>query len=474
MEQDQTLLYTHRHSSSISLKLSGGSLHQIRYPLLTTDTDFEIVSHRRNTDESSDVILNENRVRQSGSSFTSVNGKEGNEDLSVCVGSVVKPASTLSDAGKPATTAAAITTTYAVARGLLSQYKDSSKVLDISANTRDNVHRQPSVNTSSKWSNPSVSRNSSSSTDDLINNQPPTEDVRGLRPTHVSGIRTPSFHALSIANQQHTSSCVTTTVSEASPVLKHSTQDSVFPSNNSNSSCEAVAVQSLLEVSGELPSSPEITPDDLPALLCSFLFGSPDTITTCDTVTILEQDPQTKCKNGSMDFMLSSLSSDTIQLQSHDKETRSYEILGASPSKIEAESVVSVSGYEISAGDAEKEDDEGGSEVQEERHTEQCVEDISATSTSTSPKKACRTRTRCRVSGRTSGHVKEVQRGISVESGYHTSSENHVKVGMETPSSEEKDKSGDRDDDDDDDDDVDDDDAKDNMNERLVLVPSGE
>jgi len=400
-----------------------------------------------------------------------VNVTEGNEDLSVRVGSVDRPASTLSDAGKPA---AATATTYAVARGLLSQFKDSSAVLYISANTRDNVHRQPSVNTSSNWSNPSVS-SSSSSTDDLINNPPPTEDVRGLRPTHVSGRETPSFHTLSIANQQLASSCVTTTVNEASPVLKYSTRNSVFPSNNNNSSCETVAVQSLLAVSGELPSSPEITPDDLPALLCSFLFGSPDSITSCETVaTTLEEDPQTKCKNGSMDFTLSPLSSDTTQLQSHDKEARNYEILGASPSKSKAESSVNVSEYEISAGDTEKQDGEVGSEVQEERYTEQCVEDIPVTSTSTTPKKACRTKTRCRVSGRTSGHVKEVQRGISVESGYHTSSENHVKLGMETPSSEEKDKTGDRDDDDDDDDDVyDDDDDKDSMNERLVLVPSG-
>jgi hypothetical protein len=262
-------------------------------------------------------------------------------------------------------------------------------------------------------------------------------------------------------------------VSEASPFLKYSTQNSVFPSNNS--SCETVAVHSLLAVSGELSSSLDI-PDDLQALLCSFLFGSPDSVTSCDTVvTSLEEDPQTKCKNGSMDFMLSSLSSDTTQLQSYDKEATSYEILGASPSKSEAESAVSVSGYEISAGDAEKQDDEVGSEVQEERHTEQCVEDIPAASTSATPKKARRTRTRCRVSGRTSGHVKELQRGISVESGYHTSSENQVKLGMETPSSEEKDETGDRDDDDVDDGDVDDDDDdKDGTNERLVLVPSGE
>jgi hypothetical protein len=394
--------------------------------------------------------------------------------MSVCVGSVVRPASTLFDAGKPATSAAAATT-YTAARGFLSQLRYSSKILDISANSRDNVHRQPGVNTSSNWSNTSVSI-SSSSTDDLINNPAPTEDVRGLRPTYVSGIGTPSFHALSIANQQHTSSCVTTTVSEDSPVLKYSTQNSVFPSNNSNSSCETVAVESLLAVSGELPSSPGLTPDDLPALLCSFLVGSPDAITSCDAVvTTLEEDPQTKCKNGSMDFMFSSLPSDTIQLQSHDNEARSYAILGASPSKSEAESAVRVSGYEISAGDAEKQDDEVGSEVHEERHTEQCVEDISATSASTTPNKACRTRTRCRVPGRTSSHVKKLQRGISVESGYHTSSENQVKLGMETPSREEKDKTRDRDDDDDDDDDdADDDDDKDSMNERLVLVPSGE
>jgi hypothetical protein len=175
-----------------------------------------------------------------------------------------------------------------------------------------------------------------------------------------------------------------------------------------------------------------------------------------------------------MDFMLSSLSSDTTQLQSYDKEARRYETLEASPEKSDGESFVSVSGYEINAADAEKQVDEVGSKVQEERHTEQCVEDISATSTSTKPKKACRTRTRSRVSGRTSGLVKEVQRGISVESGYHTSSENHVALGMETPPSEEKDKTGDRNDDDDDDDDVDVNVDKDSMNERLVLVPSGE
>jgi hypothetical protein len=256
-------------------------------------------------------------------------------------------------------------------------------------------------------------------------------------------------------------------VSEASSVLKYSTQNSVFPTSNS-SGCETVAVQSLLAVSGELPSSPEVTLEDLPALLCSFLFGSPDSVTSCDTVvTTLEEDPQTQCKNGSMDFMLSSSSSDTTQLQSHDKEARSYDILGASSSKSDAESVVSVSGHEISTGDAEKQDDEGGSEVQEEQYTEQCVEGIS-TRTSTTSKKTRRTGTRCRVSRRTSRHVKEVQRGISVESGYHTSSENHVTLGMETPSSEEKDKTGDRDDDNDDEE------EEDSMNEHLVYVPAGE
>ena len=471
MEQEQTLLYTHRHSSSISLKLSGGSVHQIRYPLLTTATDVEIVSHRRNTDESSDVIRNENCVRQYGSSFISVDGTEGNEDLSVCVGSLVRPASTLFDAGKSASSTAAAT--FSVARGLLSQFHDYSKVRDVSAATRDTVHRQPSVNTSSNCSNPSVSRSNSVSTDDLIHNPPPTEDVTELRPIYVSGVGTPSFHALSIENQQQTSSCVPNTVSEASSVLKYSTQKSVFPSNNNSSSCETVPVQSLLAVSGDLSSSPEITPEDLPALLCSFLFGSPDSITSCDTVvTTLEEDPQIKCKNGSMDFILSSFSSDTTQLQSHNNESRSYEIFGASPSKSDAESAVSVSGCEISTGDAEKQDIEVGSEVQEERHTGQCVEDIPTTSTSTTPKKACTKRTRCRVSGRTSGHVKEVQRGISVESGYHTSSENHVTLDMETTLSEEKDKTGVGDNDHDDVDD--DDDDRDSTNERLVLVPSGE
>jgi hypothetical protein len=268
-----------------------------------------------------------------------------------------------------------------------------------------------------------------------------------------------------------------TTVSDAAFVLTNPIQNSVSPSNNS--SCETVAVPSLLAVSSELPSSPEVHPEDLPALLCSFLFGSPDSVTSCDTVlTTLEEDTQTKCKNGSMDFMLSSSTSDTTELQSRDKEPRNYEILRASPSKSDAESVVSVTGYEISTGDAQQQDDKGGSKVQKEQHTEQCVEDISFTHSSTTSKKARRTRTKCRVSRRTSGHVKEVQRGISVESGYHTSSENHVTLGMEAPSSEEKDKTGDRDDDHDDndhhDDGDDDDDDKDGVNERLVLVPSGE
>lgn len=437
-------------------------MHQIRYPLLTTATDGEIVSHQRNTDESSDVTRNENRVRQSGSSVLLLTDTEGNEDLSVCVGSLLGPTSTLLDAGKSATSAAA----YAVARGLLSQFQDSNKVLDISRSTRDNVHRLACVNTSSNCSNPSVSRSSSSSTDNVISSPPRTADVTELRPIHASERGTPPLRALSIANEEHTSPRDATTVSDASSVLKYSTQNYVFPGSNS---CEAVEVQPFLAVSDGIPSSPEVTPEDLSALLYSFLFGSPDSVTSCDTVvTNLEEDPQTKCKNGSMDFMLSSSSScDNTQLQSHDKEARSNEILGSSPSKSDAGSAVSFSGQEISTGDAEKEDNEGGSKMQEERYTEQCVEDISSTSTSKTSKKVRRTGTKCRLSRRTSGHVKEVQRGISVESGYHTSSENHVTVGMETPSSEEKDKTGEREDDKDDD-------EEESMDERLVFVPSGE
>jgi hypothetical protein len=154
-----------------------------------------------------------------------------------------------------------------------------------------------------------------------------------------------------------------------------------------------------------------------------------------------------------MDCALSPSTSDITRLQPDDNEAKNCEILRASPTKSDAGSVVSVSGDEIRTEGAEKQIDEGRSEVLEVCNTKQCVEEVS----STTDKR------------HTNSHVKEVQRGISEESGYLTSSENHVTSGMETSTTttranEENDKIGDRDDEDDDSD----------MDEQLVLVPSGE
>jgi hypothetical protein len=170
-----------------------------------------------------------------------------------------------------------------------------------------------------------------------------------------------------------------------------------------------------------------------------------------------------------MDFMLSPPASDITQLQPHDNEERICEVLEASPSKSDAESVVSVNEDEIMSNDAEKQDDGESSKVCEECNTEQCVHEVSSPPTaSASTEKECKTRTKCRMSIRSSSHIREVQRGISEESGYQTSSENHVTSGMETPStgrgaSDDNDKTGDEDDEDNDND----------TDEDLVLVPSG-
>ncbi|PNF16729.1 hypothetical protein B7P43_G00873 [Cryptotermes secundus] len=453
MEQERVLRCTSLNSSrSLSLKLSGGSVQHIRDPLLQAASDVAIISHQPKADESSDVIHNENHVRQSENSFLLLNGKAGYEDISVCVGTLVRPAPTPRDAGKSATSAAA----YAVARGLLSQFQDSTKDLNKILSSADTVNGFLCVNTSSDR-NHLILRSNSSPSEDLIHNPPSTEDVKELLPIHFSGVGTSS-----LVNQD-ISTCAEF-VNGLSSISKSPTpQGSVFPSN-STSNCETVADESFLTVNSELSSSPEATLEDLPALLCSFLFGSPESVTSCDTVvTTLEEDPQIRCKNGSMDFMLSPSASDVTQLQPYDNEERSCEILEASPSKRDAENV---SGQEISTRDVGEESDEGGSKVYKECNTEPCVENISTTA-STAREKTCRNRTKCRMSSCTNSRGKEMQRGISEESGYQTSSENCVTSGVETSSaskstSEENDKTGDRGSEDD----------EKGTNEDLVLVPS--
>lgn len=434
-------------------------MHHIRDPLQEPATDVDIISHQENADESSDVIHNENHVGQSENSFLLLNGKSGYEDISVCVGTVVRPTPTPRDAGKSATSAAA----YAVARGLLSRFRDPSKDLTKVLSSADTVNRFLCVNTSSNR-NHLILRSNLSPSEGLIHNPPYTEDVKELLPIHLSGIGTPSFHVSSIVNQD-ISTCAAF-VSE--PSSKSPTpQGSVFPSN-STGNCETVADESFLTVNSELSSSPEVTLEDLPALLCSFLFGSPESVTSCDTVvTTLEEEPQIRCKNGSMDFMLSPSASDVTQLQPYDNEARSCEILEASPSNRDAENV-SVSGQEISTRDAGEQNDDGDSKVYKEYNTVPCVEQISTTA-STSREKTCRKRTKCRMSSCTNYHGKEMQRGISEESGYQTSSENCVTSGVETSSaskrtSEKNDETGDRGSED----------EEKGTDEDLVLVPSGE
>lgn len=425
-------------------------MHQIREPLRTAGTDVEIISHQQNTDECGDVTRHENRVRQSAGSFTLLNGISGSEDLSVCVvGTGVRPTPALLDAGK--SVAAATTAAYVVSKDL-SQFQDACQAQDIVVSGADNVDRLPCENISSSC-NPLVSRSCSPSAEDLTHNPSSTAEVIQLLPLHFSGIGTSSFH-LSYTENQHTASRAENFVSASLSIPRSPTpQGSVFSSNN-NSSCETVADPSFLTVSSELPSSCETTPEDLPALLCSFLFGSPDSVTSCESaVTTVDEDTQNRCKNGSMDCALSPSTSDITRLQPDDNEAKNCEILRASPTKSDAGSVVSVSGDEIRTEGAEKQIDEGRSEVLEVCNTKQCVEEVS----STTDKR------------HTNSHVKEVQRGISEESGYLTSSENHVTSGMETSTTttranEENDKIGDRDDEDDDSD----------MDEQLVLVPSGE
>lgn len=250
----------------------------------------------------------------------------------------------------------------------------------------------------------------------LVSGSPSSEE---LPPLQLAGIS--SFQ---VSNQQ--ASRVDSFVSPCSSVPRSPTpQDPDFPGSN-NSNCGTVADHSFYAVGSELPSSSE----DLPALLCSFLFGSPaDSVTSCDTaVTTLEEDPQTRCsKNGSMEY------------QQQDSDVLPV----ASPSKSDAESGVSAD--ETRTKDRDKVRDE----------------EVSSTTTTVPPERARRPRTKCRVSKRAnSGHAKEVQRGISEESGYQTSSENHMTTNKSVP--EQNDSQGDKDDGDDTD-----------VDEGLVLVPSG-
>lgn len=428
-------------------------MHQIR-DFRTAATDVEIISHRRSTDESSDVIFNENRVKQFEDSFLLLNGNVASENLSVHVGTGVRPTQTLLDVGKSAASTGAAA--HVLAKGLLtSQFQDCGTNVDI-------VGTANNVNTSSH--SPLLSNSRSSSPEDIrgLHNSSSTTRVRELLPTHFKGIETSSL-PVSCTSNQLASSCVENFVSGLSPIPRSPTpQESVFSRGN-GSNCETVATDSFRSVSTELSSSSEVTPEDLPALLCSFLFGSPDSVTSSDTVvTTLDEDLQIKCKNGSMDLMLSSPASDNTQFQPHDSEATSCEILGASTTKSDTKSVVSINGVEIIPKDTEKQNDDGSSKVYEES-TKQCVKEISPI-TSISRQKRCRTKTKCRTARRTNSHVKEVQRGISEESGYQTSSENHVTSDMETPSaaknaSDDNDKTRDRDDGD---------------VEGLVLVPSGE
>ena len=412
-------------------------MHQRTDPLLTGATDVEILSHPLNTDESSDVTRNENCVGQS-QGFLLLNRKAGSDDLSVSVGTGLRPIPSLFDVGKSATCAAA----YAVAKGILSQFQDSAK--------------QDNNLTNLGECDPLLSRTtSSSSSEEIISNSLSTEQVNKLPPIRLSGIGISSFHVSSILNQ-HSSSRDENFVSRNSFIPRSPTpQDPVLPNSN-NSNCETVAEEPYLS---QLPTSTEAIADDLPTLLCSFLFGSPDSATSCDTVlTTLEEDPQTRSKNGSMDFILSPSTSENTQLQILDSEPPSCETLGASPYKSDAESV-SVSGDEFRTKETEKHV-ERGSKVHEF-----CIsEEVSSTTNSAPAEKTRRTRTKCRVSRRNS-NVKEVQREISEESGYQTCSENNVTLGMETTDSSEKTDKGESKDDEEEDDDVD---------KGLVLVPSGE
>jgi hypothetical protein len=386
-----------------------------------------------------------------------LNGKAGYEDVSVCVGTVVRPAARLRDAGKSTTSAAA----YAVARGLLSQFQDSSVDLNNILSSADNVNRFLSSSRDQL-----IPKSNSSPSEDLIHYPSSTEDAEELQPIHVSGIGTSSLHVSSIVNQD-TGTCAQFVSGPSSISNSLTDQDSGFPSN-STSNCEALAAEPFPTAGSEFSSSPEATLEDLPALLCSFLFGSPESVTSCDTaVTTLEEDPQIRCKNGSMDFMLSPSASDITQLQPCDNEPRNCEILEASPSKLDAEDI-SVSGQEISTRDAGEANDQGGSKVYKECNTEQCVEQVSTT-VSASRTQVCRTREKCRKSSRTSSHDKEIRRCVSEESGYQTSSENCVTSGVETSSaskgtSEENAKQGDGDSENEEKD----------ADEDLVLVPSGE
>jgi hypothetical protein len=386
-----------------------------------------------------------------------LNGKAGYEDISVCVGTVVRPAARLRDAGKSTTSAAA----YAVARGLLSQFQDSSVELNNILSSADNVNRFLSGSRDQL-----IPRNNSSPSEDLIYIPPSAEDVKELPPIHVTGIGTSSHPVSSIVNQD-AATCAEFLSGPSSISNSAIHQQSVFPSN-STGNCEVLAGEPFPTASSEFSSSPEATLEDLPALLCSFLFGSPESVTSCDTaVTTLDEDPQIRCKNGSMDFMLSPSASDATQLQPYDNEARTCEILEASPSKLDAQDI-SVSGQEISTSDAGEKNDEGGSKVYKECNSEQCVEQVSTT-VSAPREQVCRTREKRRKSSRINSHDKEMQRGISEESGYQTSSENCVTSVVETSStskstSEEKDKTGDGDSEN----------EEKGKDEDLVLVPSGE
>lgn len=425
-------------------------MHQIR-DSRPAAADGEIISHQWNTDELSDVTCHENRVRQPKDSYLLLSGKAGSENLSVRFGAGVRPTQTLFDIEKSAAA-------YLVARGLLSQFQDSGKNVDVAVSTANAVSGLQHGNTSPSLK-PLFPRSTSSSSEDL------TGKHNSPSATHFSGIETSSLHVSYTLNQRTSSraeSCVSGLSSVPTPPTP---QDSVSPIR-SKRNCETVAAESFSAVSSEVESSFETTPEDLPALLCSFLFGSPDSVTSCDTaVTILEEDLQTIRQDGSMDFMLSPPASD-MQLQSQENEARSCEILETSPSK-SAENVVSNNGDRIMSKDAEKQNDEESSKVRKE--TEQCAQEFSPSTTSASAEKVCRTKSKRRMCVRTCSHVREVQRGTSGESGYHTSSENHVMSGTKKSAtgknaSDDSDKTGNAD-------------VADNgsdTDEDLVLVPSGE
>jgi hypothetical protein len=411
-------------------------VHHRRDPV----TDVAIVSHRHNADESSDV-------KQPEDSFLVLNGKAAAYEDIVCVSTA-----SVRDAGKTVASAAA----YAVARGLLSQFHDSTVGLDDTFSSTHNVNRFLCGSHGQL-----LDRSNSSSSEALIYNPPTTDDVKDVPQVHVRDIATSPLHVSSTVNPD-IATC-DEFVSGPSCILTSSTlHDSVFPSN-SNTKCQTLVGEQLLTADGDFSSSPEATLQDLPALLCSFLFGSPESVTSCETaVTTLEEDPQIRCKNGSMDFLLSPAAGDVTQLQPCDDEERNCEILGASPTTFDAEDVISVGGQEISARDAGEQNDEGGSKVYRECNIEQLPKSASA-----SREQERRTRQKRRMSSRASSHGKEIQRGISEESGYQTSSEGCV-TGVETSSankstSEENDKTGDRDSET----------EEDGADEDLVLVPSG-